>query len=177
MLECSLCICLLLRIFTIICKFTRFKNFSKYIKLSLIKILPYFIFLVIILLFFSIFAQILFGPLNHTYVDYPSSFFSTLLFSIGHFQKNIINPFTTHVNYQVVFTFLFFIIIVYFQLYSYFGIYIETYRINSLKHGNCFDIRMMRRLRKEDDAFAKSLTQKKESNILSEENKTLKTQS
>ena len=172
MLECSLGICLLLRLFALLGKLTRFENFSKYIKLSLMRILPNYVFLLILFFFFSIFSEILFGPANPTYEEYASAFFSTIMFSIGHFQKGIFDP--RNGNYQVVFTFLFFIIVIYFQLYSYFGIYLEAYRINSLKHGNNYEIRMLRRLKREEKDYT-SKSGKDGMNVVSEENKILST--
>ena len=109
---------------------------------------------------------------NPTYEEYASAFFSTIMFSIGHFQKGIFDP--RNGNYQVVFTFLFFIIVIYFQLYSYFGIYLEAYRINSLKHGNSYEIRMLRRLKREEKDYT-SKSGKDGMNVVSEENKILST--
>lgn len=171
MLECSLIICLLLKIFAILGKLTRFENFSKYIKLSLKNMLPNFAILIILFLFFSIFSEILFGASNSIYERYSSAFFSTIMFSIGHFQSKIFDP--SNGNYQVVFTFLFFIIIVYFQLYSYFGIYLEAYRINSLKHGNIYEIRMLKRLKREEVDYTKKKG-RDDINMASEEDKILK---
>ena len=150
MLECSLIICLLLRLFGYLGEITRFLNFTKYIQISLTKVIPSFIFFIVIILFFAVFAQILFGSYHSNFTEYSSALLSTIIFTIGHFQVSSFSPSTTRERYQIVFVFLIFFLVIYYFISSFFGTYQEAYRLNSLKHGNIYEMRAIRRLKKSE---------------------------
>ena len=156
MLESSLIICLLLKLFSYLAKLVRFHNIAKYIKLSITKGLSLFIFYIILIIFFAIFGQILFGASSSQFTKYPIALLSTLEFSISHFNTKILSPSSYQENYQVVFMFLLFIMVIYFFISSFFGVYLESYRLNSLKHGNTYEMRIIERLNKmeKEDAMA-----------------------
>ena len=44
--------------------------------------------------------------------------------------------------------FLLFVCVIYFFISSFFGVYLESYRLNSLKHGNTYEMRIIERLNK-----------------------------
>ncbi len=148
MLECSLIICLLLKFFAYLAKLVRFHNIAKYIKLSITKGLSLFIFYIILIIFFAIFGQILFGPSSNKFTKYSIALLSTLELSISHFDTKIFTPSSYQEKYQVVFMFLLFVCVIYFFISSFFGVYLESYRLNSLKHGNTYEMRIIERLNK-----------------------------
>lgn len=145
-LESCIIICLLLRFFCYLSMIPRVQIFSNYLRLAMIKIFPFFIIYIILILFFAIFANVLFGIQNKNFKDYSSSFLSTLLFSLSHYQTEIYTPATPEQNYQVVYVFMFFVIIIYFEMNYFLGIYLESYRLNSLKYGNIYSERFLNKL-------------------------------
>ena len=167
MLECALIICLLLRLFGYFGEFTRFFNFTKYIQISLTKVIPSFIFFIAIILFFAVFAQILFGNYQKNFTEYSSALLSTIIFTIGHFQISSFSPSTTRERYQIVFVFLSFFLVIYYFVSSFFGTYQEAYRLNSLKHGNIYEMRAIRLLKKADEN-SKDVNMISEQNVLKE---------
>jgi hypothetical protein len=145
-LESCIIICLLLKFFCYLSMIPRVQIFSNYLRLAMIKIFPFFIIYIILILFFAIFANVLFGIQNKNFKDYSSSFLSTLLFSLSHYQTEIYTPATPEQNYQVVYVFMFFVIIIYFEMNYFLGIYLESYRLNSLKYGNIYSERFLNKL-------------------------------
>ena len=122
--------------------------------MSITKVLSLFIFYIILIIFFAIFCQILFGSTSEQFTKYSIALLTTLEFSSSHFNTNIFTPSSYQEKYQVVFMFLLFIFVIYFFISSFFGIYLESYRLNSLKHGNTYEMRIIERLKKiekEDD--------------------------
>ena len=83
---------------------------------------------------FIIFANNLWGQYYDTFVDFSSSFQNLLLFSIGHFDSQIF--FSIFDDWNITFLFMFYILIVFFIMNSFVGIYLEAYRIIKLNKGN-----------------------------------------
>ena len=169
-LESCIIICLLLKFFCYLSMIPRVQIFSNYLRLAMIKIFPFFIIYIILILFFAIFANVLFGIQNKNFKDYSSSFLSTLLFSLSHYQTEIYTPATPEQNYQVVYVFMFFVIIIYFEMNYFLGIYLESYRLNSLKYGNIYSERFLNKLMEKegDKKRLQKLKEQAKSHVTSE---------
>ena len=124
---------------------SRIKKYFKFLRLSLYKVYPYFIFYLFFCFIFAIFAQQIWGSYDSNFKYYNESFLSIIEFSISHvqkvFQKNNIWDI-----YIAVFTFMFYVIIIYFIMNTFFGIYFESYRLTNLKHGVGYDSRLLSKI-------------------------------
>ena len=105
----------------------------------------YFIIFIILILFFSIYVNLLLGNHIESFAFYSSSFLLTLSLSISHISKGIFNA---SENYIVVLIFFFFVIIIFFTINAFTGVYIECYRLTALRKGNIFDSRISKEIRK-----------------------------
>ncbi len=149
-LESLLIILLLIRFLAFFNETSRIKKYFKFIRLSLYKVYPYFIFYLFFCFIFAIFAHQLWGSYDSNYKYYNEAFLSVIEFSISHVQKifyknNIGN------NYIAIFTFMFYVIIIYFIMNTFFGIYFECYRLTCLKHGMGYDSRLIMKIVKKID--------------------------
>ena len=136
-LECLLITFLLLRLLSYLGKIKKFNTYFKYIKLSLIRSIVYFLIFFCMICVFSVFSNQIFGHKANSYRTYNNSILSTLEMSISHFQNIYIN--NSYEEFQAFYIFLFTIIISYFNIQLFFGLYLETYRLSNLKHGNIYE--------------------------------------
>lgn len=143
--EGILSLLILLKLIALIAYYRRSDNFLVYIKHSITKIFPYFAFLLILLLFFAIYSNILWGDVDKVFSSYSSAFLATLLLSISHFPSP--SDCKAKEIYSVVFYFLFFIIIIFFMISSLPSMLIESYRLTSLRLGNSYSIRQAKLFR------------------------------
>ena len=90
-LETIIIIVLLARIVFLFIDIKRIKPFFLYIRNSFSNVATYFIIMFMFLIFFSIFANNLWGENYIDYASFGSSIMNTLLFSLGHCRKNIFN--------------------------------------------------------------------------------------
>ena len=132
--ETSIVFLLLCRILLFFWFVKQIKTFTNYILDSFWKVMVFFIKVFIILLGFIIFANNLWGQYYDTFVDFSSSFQNLLLFSIGHFDSQIF--FSIFDDWNITFLLMFYILIVFFIMNSFVGIYLEAYRIIKLNKGN-----------------------------------------
>lgn len=146
--EGILSLLILLRLIALIAYYERSDNFLVFIRHSIKKLFPYFAILLLLLFFFSIYSNILWGDVDKSFSSYSSAFLSTLLLSISHFPSPL--TYKAKEIYSVVFYFLFFIIIIFFMSSSLPGMLIESYRITSLKVGNSYSIRQAKLFRIEE---------------------------
>jgi hypothetical protein len=119
--------------------YTRIFGFFIYIYNSFKRVASFFMMLIFFLLSFAVFANNLWGQYFDAYRDIASSITNVLLFSIGHFQTQIYGY-----NYRwwnIIFTFLFFLIFIYFSLTTFVGIFLESYRITSTEIGYSYEYR------------------------------------
>ena len=144
---------LLLLIIRIICffKLKRIKLFQLYLKISFIKIFPYFLIYIFLLLAFSIFANKLFGLHNNEFSEFKYSFFKIVQFSILHFSFDDFKFNGKFISYEALFMILFYMIIIFYITSNFLGILIEGYRLNSLEKGNIHSNRMLKNIKKEKE--------------------------
>ena len=143
--EGIITILILLRLISYLQIIKRIKTVIEFITLSLKKSLMYFIIFIILILFFSIYVNLLLGNHIESFAFYSSSFLLTLSLSISHISKGIFNA---SENYIVVLIFLFFVVIIFFTINAFTGVYIECYRLTALRKGNIFDSRISKEIRK-----------------------------
>jgi hypothetical protein len=123
----------------------RTQIFFIYIFKSFANVYVFLIILIMIILSKSIFANNIWGENFDEYRDIAGSILNTLLFSIGHYRRNIMES-DFNKTWTLIFTILFFFIIIYFFMSTFVGIYLEAYRLNSLKNGYGYDFRMIKLL-------------------------------
>lgn len=119
--------------------FVRFNIFLTYILKCIRSVFVYVLIVILILLCEAIFSNNLWGQNYQEYRDLPASFMNTLLFSIGHYQKQVFE--NQYQNWNLFYTLLFFLIVIYFILSSFVGIFLEAYRLTCLEHGYAYDYR------------------------------------
>jgi len=127
--------------------YKRINIFLKYLDRSMTVVIQYFFMIAFILLGHSIFANNLWGQYSDSYRDLASSITSTMLFGIGHYDSKI---FKINVNWGIIFTLTFFLLNVYFISNTFVGIYLESYRITSLKKGYIYDLSGRLKLKSDD---------------------------
>jgi hypothetical protein len=140
LIETLLLISLFTRILLMFFGIERIKIFLDYILISARKVLAFLLILVFILLSMAIFANNLWGEYINEYKDFSSSILNILLFSIGHYRNISLNGFQF---WNIIFNLLFFLLIIYFFLSTFIGIYLEAYRMNSLLIGYSYDARFL----------------------------------
>ncbi len=128
---------------------TRTNIFFIYIFKAFANVYVFLIILVMIIVSQAIFANNLWGQNFDEYRDLAGSIVNTLLFSIGHYQKSIMTSKNNKI-WTIVFTVYFFFIVIYFFLSIFVGIFLESYRLNSLKNGYAYDLRLTAAIRSED---------------------------
>jgi hypothetical protein len=124
------------RFCTIFYTMNRVKSFAFLLYYSFTKIYSYLIIMIGIVISFSIVSNNLFGSYGNNYSDFASCFSNVLMISIGHFSL----PDKRVEAYWVsVYILLVLIIIVFFFLSTYAGMFLESFRIVSLRKGYAFD--------------------------------------
>ena len=157
-LESLLIILLLIRFLVFFNEISRIKKYFKFLRLSLYKVYPYFIFYLFFCFIFAIFAQQIWGSYQSNFKYYNESFLSIIEFSISHFQNIFYKSNIGH-KFIGIFTFIFYIIIIYFMINTFFGIYLESYRLTTLKHGMGYDYRLLSKIiKKYDDITSNEIT-------------------
>ena len=141
--ESIVFILLFLRVIPFFSFYSRIKMILHYLRLALVKISVYFLIYIILIIFFAIYAHVLIGTQKQDYSNYSSSLLFVLLLSLSHYDLVIFE--TSDQNYMVVFMFLFYIIVVFFIMSSFFGIIIESYRLSALKFGNNYSMRFSKK--------------------------------
>jgi hypothetical protein len=141
MLECILIIFLIAYVIEFFNILYRYKIFVNYVANCFRQIFFYYLIVLLILFSFSLFANNLWGQFREKYSDIYLSITSTLLFSIGHLDFSALNDFK---EWSMFYLCLFFFIFIYFIMTSFVGIFIEAYRLNSLKYGNMNDNRILK---------------------------------
>jgi hypothetical protein len=141
--ESIVFILLFLRVIPFFSFYSRIKMILHYLRLALVKISVYFLIYIILIIFFAIYAHVLIGTQKQDYSNYSSSLLFVLLLSLSHYDLVIFE--TSDQNYMVVFMFLFYIIVVFFVMSSFFGIIIESYRLSALKFGNNYSMRFSKK--------------------------------
>ena len=163
-LECLLMSFLLFRLLSYLSKIKKFKTYFKYIKLSLRRCIVYLLLLFYIIFVFSIFSNQIFGHKIKSYRTYINSILSTLEMSIYHFQNIYIN--NKFAGFQAFYIFLFTIMISYFNVQLFFGLYLESYRLSNLKHGNIYDEKWKQKYENDKKDNSKLNNEKKENSIV-----------
>ena len=145
-LESLLIVLLLFRILIFLNQTPRVKRYFNYLRLSLYRVYPYFILYFFFCIMFAIFAQQIWGNYDKNYQIYNRSLLSVIEFSIFHVQKIIYNNKNNNI-YAAIFTFIFYVILIYFMINTFFGIYLECYRLTTLKHGIGYDSRIIKKIK------------------------------
>jgi hypothetical protein len=131
-----------LRILIFFSNFELIRPIYMYIRNSFYRAIPFLFIYIILILIFALYGYFLYGLEYDSYSKYSKSFLSCLQLSIYHF-KNIHNPNSIFIMFESVFIFLFSVLIIFFIGNSFFGMYLDTYRINSLKYNNMYNIKKM----------------------------------
>ena len=129
-----------------------------YIRSSFYRAIPFLFIYIILILIFALYGHYLFGLEYDSYSKYSKSFLSCLQLSIYHF-KDIHNPNGIFITFESLFIFLFSVLIIFFIVNSFFGMYLDTYRINSLKYNNIYNIK---KILLEENIFKKISNEVKE---------------
>ena len=138
--------------------FNRVKVFFSYLINAFAGIFSYFLLVLFLIISFSFFSNNLWGSHSEQYRDLAGSLTATLLFTIGHFNTEAFS--LNFTIWNAIYIFLFFMIFIYFITTTYVGIYMESYRLNSLKYGNAYNYRMLNEQQHEKD-FGKKKQKKK----------------
>lgn len=139
-LECLNLIFLFPKILSVLCVWERFKIFVEYVTYCFKQIFTYYLIVLLILFSFALFANNLWGQYKEDYSDISVSITSTLLYSIGHFSYNLPRNFKL---WNLFYVTMFFFVFIYFIMTSFVGIFIEAFRLNSLKYGSMYDERLL----------------------------------
>jgi hypothetical protein len=113
----------------------RVQNFIYLIRRIFNQIIKFSCLIFCINVIFSTFAKNLFGSYNDNFIDITSSFFNTLMMSIGHINIKYDKD-ETDMTWMLVYLTLFFVIIIYFFSFSFIGVSLEEYRVVSLIKGS-----------------------------------------
>jgi hypothetical protein len=114
----------------------RVKSFAFFIYYSMTKIYSFLIIMIGIVIAFAVVSNNLFGSYGPNYVDFLACFSNVLMISIGHFPT----PDKRVERYWLsMFILLVLIIIVFFFLSTFAGMFLESFRIVSLRKGYAFD--------------------------------------
>jgi len=140
-LECLLIFGGSFKIITLFNVFPRIKIFFLYVGSAFRVVFAYFLLMLFMIISFSLFSNNLWGAYLDEYRDFSSSLTGTLLLSIGHFNRNAFSLNFTIWNF--IYIFLFFMIFIYFIMSTFVGLYIEAFRLNSLKYGNSYEYRLL----------------------------------
>jgi hypothetical protein len=138
--DSILLILCLFRILTFFSNLNLIKPIYMYIRNSFYRAIPFLCIYIILILIFALYGHLLFGLEHISYSKYSKSFLSCLELSIFHFKK-VHNPNSAFIIYESVFIFLFSVLIIFFIVNSFFGMYLDTYRINCLKYNNIYNIK------------------------------------
>lgn len=131
--ETILIFALFARLIFFVGAYKRISIFFSYVFFSIKNLLMFILILVLFFIFFTIFANNLWGPEIKEFRDFSGALASVLMMSIGHFYAGIF--LTSHRLWNLLFALLFFLTIIYFILHSFVGIYLEAYRLSSLRDG------------------------------------------
>jgi hypothetical protein len=129
--------------------FKRFKIFVDFMLMCLSRILIIFFLIIMIIVSYSILANNIWGQYYQQYRDFRNSFVYSLLFSIGHFQSEIFD--NRHTIWNVLFTLIFFVVIIYFFHSLIPAVFMEMYRMNSLNNGHSYETRLLNTTEEETD--------------------------
>lgn len=140
-LECLLVFGSLFKLMNLFVLFTRVKVFFAYLLNAFARVFSYFLLVLFLIISFSFFSNNLWGAHFEQYRDLAGSLTATLLLSIGHFNTDAFS--LNFTIWNVIYIFLFFMIFIYFITTSFVAIYMESFRLNSLKYGNAYDYRML----------------------------------
>jgi len=154
-LETAIIFVLFFRIIFFFYDIVRTQIFFIYIFKAFANIYVFLLILIMIFLSQSIFANNIWGEYFEEYRDIQASIVNTLLFSIGHYQRNILES-DVNKTWTLVYSIMFFFIIIYFFMSTFVGIYLEAYRLNSLKNGYGYDLRMIKLLLADEPVKKKS---------------------
>ena len=136
--DSILLILCLFRLLTFFSNFKLIRPIYMYIRNSFYRAIPFLFIYIILILIFALYGHFLFGLEYESYSKYSKSFLSCLQLSVYHFKK-IHNPNSIFIMYESVFIFLFSVLIIFFIGNSFFGMYLDTYRINNLKYDNIYN--------------------------------------
>jgi hypothetical protein len=139
LLETILVFAIIARYVFILGNIKRIVTFFQYLTNSFKGVLAYWLIIILFLVFFSIFAHSIFGERFTSFSDYGSAFVYTLLFAIGHCTTEIF--YHNDYDWSIIWVFLFFFVFIYFFLFNFIGIFLEEFRIISLKLGYGYDKR------------------------------------
>ena len=140
-LESLLIVLLLIRFLIFVNQTSRVTRYFQFLRLILYRVYPYFILYFFFCVIFGIFAQQIWGNHDKNFEFYNKSLLSIIEFSIFHVQKIIFKN-NNYSIYAAVFTLMFYVIIIYYIINTFFGIYLESYRLTTLKHGMGYDARI-----------------------------------
>ena len=130
------------RVLTLFSNLKLIRPIYMYIRNSFYRAIPFLFIYIILILIFALYGYFLFGLEYESYSKYSKSFLSCLQLSVYHFKK-IHDPNSVFIMYESVFIFLFSVLIILFIGNSFFGMYLDTYRINSLKYDNIYNTKKM----------------------------------
>ena len=147
-----------LRVLIFFSNFELIRPIYMYIRSSFYRAIPFLFIYIILILIFALYGHYLFGLEYDSYSKYSKSFLSCLQLSIYHF-KDIHNPNGIFITFESLFIFLFSVLIIFFIVNSFFGMYLDTYRINSLKYNNIYNIK---KILLEENIFKKISNEVKE---------------
>lgn len=115
----------------------RTNSYNGYFRLSFYRIFFNYCLLVSLFVFFACFANVLWSDEDENYKLFSVSYLSVFIHSIGHFYHSYSGK-----VYEVVFFFMFYVTVVFFEVFSLCSLFIESYRINSLRDGNSYSMRI-----------------------------------
>lgn len=125
------------RFFMTFFRLKRIRNLAFFYYHSFIKISTFMVILFAVFIAFSVLANNVFGSHIEEFQNLPSSITYVLLLTIGHFPGNINK--SGQNGCLCIFFFLLCIFIIYFFLSTFVGIYLESFRITSIRKGYSFD--------------------------------------
>jgi hypothetical protein len=158
LLESILLFAIIARYLFVMGNIKRINTFFQYLTNSFKAVIAYWLIIILFAVFFSIFANNIFGELFFSFSSFGNAFVHVLLFSIGHLETDIF--YHNDYGWSMIWVFLFYFVFIYFFLNNFIGIFLEEYRIISLKKGYSYE----RRKHIDDDDLSHMKKKKKVAN-------------
>jgi hypothetical protein len=117
--------------------FSRIRSFGFFLVSAFMKISSFLLILIIVIFTFAVFSNNLFGNEFDNFRDFSTSLVNILMFSIGHFNISVLK--FNQTMWLIILMILILIILIFFFLSTFVGIYLESFRITSMRKGYSFD--------------------------------------
>jgi hypothetical protein len=136
-LELAMMFLSTLLIINFIFKMDKIRTFAFFLKTALSRVIFFFVIVFIIMLGFAVCFNNVFGDYYKENKTFLGSFSYTMLISVGHLSNTF--PDFFRMGWVYIIFLLFFVLVIYFFLNIFIGVYLESFRLCSLRKGYSYD--------------------------------------